>query len=98
MSNKIHINTILAYSAKKKKTNITAACSVINPLTSSDSASAKSKGALLVSAIAPIKNIINIGNKGYINKIALWVSTLVLKFKLPDNNTINNIAELNINS
>ena len=49
---------------KKKKTNITAACSVINPLTSSDSASAKSKGGLLVSAIDPIKNIINIGNKG----------------------------------
>ncbi len=28
---------MLAYSAKKKKTNITAACSVIKPLTSSDS-------------------------------------------------------------
>jgi hypothetical protein len=34
---KIHISTILAYSARKKKTNITAACSVIKPLTSSDS-------------------------------------------------------------
>jgi hypothetical protein len=67
----MHINTILAYSAKKKKTKITAACSVINPLTSSDSASARSKGALLVSAIDPIKNIINIGNKGIINHIAL---------------------------
>jgi hypothetical protein len=65
------INTILAYSAKKKKTNITAACSVINPLTSSDSASAKSKGALLVSATDPIKNTIKIGNKGIINQIAL---------------------------
>ena len=41
----------LVYSAKKKKTNITAECSVINQLTNSDSASAKSKGALLVSAI-----------------------------------------------
>jgi hypothetical protein len=60
----IHISTILPYSAKKKKTNITAACSVINPLTSSDSASAKSKGALLVSATEPMKNIINIHNKG----------------------------------
>jgi hypothetical protein len=68
---KTHIKTILEYSAKKKKTNITAACSVINPLTSSDSASAKSKGALLVSAIDPIKNIINIGNKGIINQTAL---------------------------
>ena len=39
----------------------------------SDSASAKSKGALLVSAIEPIKNIINKGNKGN-NKIyySLW--------------------------
>lgn len=34
-------------------------------------ASAKSKGALLVSAIDPIKKIINIGNKGTINHIAL---------------------------
>jgi hypothetical protein len=62
---------MLAYSAKKKKTKITAACSVIKPLTSSDSASAKSKGALLVSAIDPIKNIINIGNNGIINHTAL---------------------------
>jgi hypothetical protein len=54
---KIQINIILAYSPKKKKTNIPAACSVINPLTNSDSASAKSKGALLVSAIEAIKKI-----------------------------------------
>jgi len=67
----IQISTILAYSAKKKKTNITAACSVINPLTSSDSASAKSKGALLVSATDPMKNITKIGNRGIINQIAL---------------------------
>ena len=58
----------------------------------------ETKGALFVSAMAPIKNIINIGKRGYINKIVLWVSTLVLKFKLPDNNTIKSIAELNINS
>ena len=31
------INTMLAYSAKKKNTKILAECSVINPLTSSDS-------------------------------------------------------------
>jgi hypothetical protein len=62
---------MLAYSAKKKKTKMTAACSVINPLTNSDSASAKSKGALLVSATEPIKNIINTGNKGTMNHIAL---------------------------
>jgi hypothetical protein len=66
---KIHIITILEYSAKKKKTKITAACSVINPLTNSDSASAKSKGALLVSATEPIKKIINIHNKGKANHV-----------------------------
>jgi hypothetical protein len=67
----IHIKTILPYSAKKKNTNITAACSVINPLTNSDSASAKSNGALFVSATDPIKNTIKIGAKGTINHIAL---------------------------
>ena len=67
----IQIRTILAYSAKKKNTKITAACSVIKPLTSSDSASAKSKGALFVSAIEPIKKIIKIGNKGNIYQTAL---------------------------
>lgn len=60
----IQIRTILAYSAKKKNTNTLAECSVIKPETNSDSASAKSKGALLVSAIHPIKNIKNRGNKG----------------------------------
>jgi len=33
----IDINNILAYSAKKKNTNIEAACSVMKPLTNSDS-------------------------------------------------------------
>jgi len=66
---KIQINTILAYSAKKKNTKMAAECSVIKPETNSDSASAKSKGALLVSAIAPIQNIKAIGNKGNKKKI-----------------------------
>jgi hypothetical protein len=43
----------------------------MKPLTSSDSASAKSNGALFVSAIDPIKNTINIGNKGTAYQIAL---------------------------
>jgi len=34
-------------------------------------ASARSKGALLVSAIDPIKKIINIGNKGTMYQVAL---------------------------
>ena len=95
---KIHISIILAYSAKKKNTKITAACSVINPLTSSDSASAKSKGALLVSAIEPIKNIIKIGSRGIINHIALCDSIFTVKFRLPVNSTTNNMADVNISS
>ena len=89
---------MLAYSAKKKNTKIIAECSVMNPETNSDSASAKSMGALLVSAKAPIKNIINTGNKGIINHIDFWDSTISVKFKLPVNRIISNIAELNTNS
>ena len=63
---KIQISTTLPYSAKKKNTNIDAECSVMNPDTNSDSASAKSNGALLVSATHPIIKTINIGNKGNI--------------------------------
>src|ERR1700756_4064204 len=94
----IHIKTILAYSAKKKKTNIAAECSVIKPETNSDSASARSKGALFVSAIHPIKNIINIGNKGKTNNTTFCASILTVKFRLPVNKITNNIAELSINS
>ena len=61
-------------------------------------ASAKSKGALLVSAIQPIKNTINIGNKGNKKKIVFWASVIAVKFKLPVNNITNNITELKINS
>lgn len=61
-------------------------------------ASAKSMGARLVSASAPIKKIINIGNKGIANQIVFWASTIALMFKLPVSSIINKIAELNINS
>ena len=68
---------------RKRIRNITAECSVINPLTNSDSASAKSKGALFVSATAPIKNIINIGNNGNTNHVDLCNSMISIKLRLP---------------
>ena len=37
IADKVDINTIEPYSAKKKKTNIIEECSVINPATNSDS-------------------------------------------------------------
>jgi hypothetical protein len=95
---KIHIKIILAYSARKKNTNIAAECSVINPLTNSDSASAKSKGALLVSATADIKNIIYNGYKGIINQIDFCISIMILKFNDPHKITTNKSTELKINS
>jgi hypothetical protein len=61
-------------------------------------ASAKSKGALLVSAIEPIKNIKNKGNNGNKKLTILCDSIIAIKFKLPTNNTTNNITELKINS
>jgi hypothetical protein len=70
----------------------------MNPLTSSDSASAKSKGGLFVSAIEPIKNIINKGNKGNIKSTTLCDSTIVIIFKLPVNNITINIIDVNTNS
>ena len=70
----------------------------MKPLTNSDSASAKSNGALFVSATDPIKNIINTGNNGTTYQIAFCNSMLVVKFKLPDRRTTNNIAELSISS
>jgi hypothetical protein len=89
---------MLAYSARKKNTNIAAECSVINPLTNSDSASAKSNGALLVSATEAIKNIINKGYKGNINHIDFCISTILVKFNVPANKTTNNKIELKISS
>jgi len=54
---------ILAYSAIKIKANPTLPYSILNPETSSDSPSAKSKGVRLVSAKEEIKNIMTIGIK-----------------------------------
>lgn len=89
---------MLPYSAKKKNTNIAAECSVMKPETNSDSASAKSKGGRLVSAILPIKNIIKMGSKGAKKRTPFWASILPIKLKLPESTRTNKIAELNINS
>jgi len=60
---KIDIQRILAYSAIKIKANFKPPYSILNPDTNSDSPSAKSKGARLVSTTAQIKNKKKEGNK-----------------------------------
>jgi len=59
--NKILIRIILAYSAINSKANPNLPYSILNPETSSDSPSAKSKGVRLVSARHEISQIIIMG-------------------------------------
>jgi hypothetical protein len=63
------IKIIEPYSARKKSAKPIAAYSTLNPETSSDSASGKSKGARFVSARIDIKNIKNNGKNGTTKKI-----------------------------
>ena len=66
----ITVKTLIAiiepYSAKKNSANPILEYSTLNPETSSDSASGKSKGARLVSANIDTKNIKNKGKNGTI--------------------------------
>lgn len=57
--------------------------STLNPETSSDSASGKSNGALLVSAKILIKNIKNKGNNGMTKNTKDWNLTICIRFKEP---------------
>ena len=61
VDNKKQENRMLLYSPKKNKAKGKEEYSTLNPETSSDSPSVKSKGALLVSATKVIKNITKIG-------------------------------------
>jgi hypothetical protein len=65
------INRILAYSAMKIKANPPLLYSILNPETSSDSPSAKSKGVRLVSARLDANHIA--ANGGAINASQLWL-------------------------
>jgi len=62
------IRIMWAYSAKKNMAKVIAEYSVLNPDTNSDSPSAISKGARLVSAKADTKNIAKAGNRGIKNQ------------------------------
>ena len=66
------INIIEPYSARKNNAKPILAYSTLKPETSSDSASGKSNGALLVSAKIETKNIKNNGKKGIKKKTKCW--------------------------
>ena len=94
MAVNVDINTILQYSARKKKTKIIPECSVKNPATSSLSASGKSNGVRLVSAKAEMKNIMNNGNRGTTNQTLCCISMILVKLNVPVIRIIAKIAEL----
>ena len=89
------IKIILLYSAKKNKANPIAEYSTLYPETSSASASGKSKGCLLVSAKAHIKNKINTGNKGNENHTPFCVVTMSEKFKVRATTSTDNTTAPN---
>jgi len=72
-----------AYSAKKKFAKVIAEYSTLNPDTSSDSPSVRSKGARFVSAKAETKNSIPAGNSGTIYHISFCAITMAVMFTSP---------------
>lgn len=93
--NKLHINKILEYSPKKKAANVNAEYSTLYPATNSASASAKSKGALFVSAKIEMKKIIAKGNIPKTNQVlSICVNIILFKFKEFANNNVGSTQRL----
>lgn len=92
---------MLAYSAIKKRANGPAAYSTLNPDTSSDSPSVRSKGARFVSASVEINHIMANGQAGKINHMCSWVIMSVDNVKDPfisrtDNRIIASVTSYEI--
>jgi len=73
IADSVFIKRIFAYSARKKRAKGPPAYSTLNPDTSSDSPSVKSKGARLVSAKVETYHIAATGHAGKIRYTASWV-------------------------
>lgn len=83
MVDRVFINRILEYSAKKNKANGPPAYSTLNPETSSDSPSVRSNGARFVSAKVEINHIIAIGHAGIKNQVDSCAVLKLINIKLP---------------
>lgn len=81
---------IFAYSARKIKANPALPYSILNPDTSSDSPSAKSKGARFVSATQVTNQIKDTGIIRKANQIFFCLSWISMKLKLPTRKRGNN--------
>lgn len=70
---RVFINKMFAYSARKNKANGPPAYSTLKPETSSDSPSVKSNGARFVSASVEINHMIARGHSGNNSHVSSWV-------------------------
>lgn len=77
MAVSVFINIMFAYSARKKRANGPAEYSTLNPETSSDSPSVRSKGARLVSASVDTYHIIASGQQEKMRQRGSWVTARV---------------------
>lgn len=83
MAVKMFIMIMLAYSARKKRANGPPAYSTLNPETSSDSPSVRSKGARLVSARVEMNHIMASGHDEKISHVCSCVMIRVDSEKDP---------------
>jgi len=87
MVDRTFIKMMFEYSARKNKAKGPPAYSTLNPETSSDSPSVRSKGVRFVSAKVETYQIIPIGVEVKINQEKSWLSTIVTRLKLPERAT-----------
>lgn len=88
MTERVFISKIFPYSARKKRANGPAAYSTLKPETSSDSPSARSNGARLVSAKVDRYHIAARGHIGIASHDASWAVEKVCKVKFPANTIV----------
>lgn len=83
LAERVFMNRMLAYSARKNRANGPPAYSTLNPETSSDSPSVRSKGARFVSAKVEMYHIAARGHAGIISQMLSWAVLNVCSVKLP---------------
>lgn len=83
MADRVFISKMLAYSAKKNRAKGPPAYSTLNPETSSDSPSVRSKGARFVSARVEMYHMAARGHAGRISHTLSWATLNVCKVNPP---------------
>lgn len=90
MADRVFINRMFEYSARKNKANGPPAYSTLKPETSSDSPSVRSNGARFVSASVVTYHIAAKGHAGAISHVVSWATANVFKSKPPTRIMVDN--------